>query len=178
MFHSSIRDRPSYSERVSKKPSENYGMVSMKNEELTKYLKHMCTFFEAPMCPLERFILECGEDYIPAKRPKGVRKQADKMCFRNATQLALSNRDLEYVEGFAVNADIGFPLMHAWCVDKADKVIDVTWRKPEGSMYRGVIIPRYTLLIQLVKNNFYGLLDNGITINMDLIGELRSKMGC
>jgi len=143
------------------------------NEELIKWLKHTSDAFEPPMCPLHRFILECGKDYIPAKRPKGMRKQEDKMCFRNASNLVIGNPKLEYVEGFAIGARIGWPTHHAWCVDEADHVVDVTWLDPELCQYRGVVIPKKRLIRLLVEQEYYGVLDNGISINMDLIEELR-----
>lgn len=141
--------------------------------DLIKYLKQMTEFFQPPMCPLERFVLDCGKDFLAKKRPKGVRKQENKQCFRNATHYSLET-GLSYVEGFAIHNGL-IPMMHAWCVTEAGEVIDLTWRWPEKSVYRGVVIPRGTLQIQLVKNKVYGVLDHGYGINLEVIEELRKE---
>lgn len=137
-------------------------------EDLVSYLEQVTTFFKPPMCPLERFILECGTNFQGAKRPKGLRKQQDKMCFRNATRLSLE-RKLRYVEGFATSL---IPTFHAWCLAEDGTVIDPTWRYPERSAYRGFVIPRATLLKQLVKTKCYGVLGTDF-IDVALIEELR-----
>ena len=138
-------------------------------EELIQYLKQMVDFFEAPMCPLERFILECGQDFKPAKRPKGLRKMTDKQCYRNATVLS-RERGLHYAEGFAASI---IPVLHAWCVDDNGTVIDPTWRHPETAAYRGFIIPQEILAREILRNGYYGVLGQDI-IDIKLIERLRT----
>jgi len=44
-------------------------------------------------------------------------------CFRNAALYAMLNR-MQYVEGYAVGIK---PVHHAWCIDNAGMVREVTW---------------------------------------------------
>lgn len=57
-------------------------------------------------------------------------------CFRNAAMYAIDHK-LRYVEGYAVSI---IPVHHAWCADKDDNVIEVTWDKV-GTGYFGVEFP-------------------------------------
>lgn len=145
------------------------------HESLRRYLEQMADFFKPPMCPLERFILEYGTDYQGAKRPKGVRKHANKQCFKNATHLHLSS-EMPYVEGFAIHERL-IPMFHAWCINSNGEVVDPTWRWPERSVYRGVIIPHEMLLKSILTKKVYGVLDYGL-IDIELIEELRSTFKC
>lgn len=142
--------------------------------DIVAFLKQMTDFFKPPMCPIERFILECGKDFKGVKRPKGIRKQRDGACYCNATLLAFENKELAYVEGYAIHDGL-FPMLHAWCVTKTGEVVDPTWRYPEKSEYRGVIIPNEVLRVQILKNRVYGVLDTGMMVNLKLIEELRQK---
>lgn len=141
------------------------------NKDLNTYLQEMTSFFKPPMCPIERLILEFGKDYIPKKRPKGIKKQQNRECFRNATNLVLDNSDLEYVEGYAIHDGL-IPLQHAWTVNKQDEVVDPTWSNPELSEYRGVVISRDILIAEMLRTHFYGVLAPGEMINIKLIEEL------
>lgn len=89
----------------------------------------------------QSFVLENGRAWTPAKRPKGMRKRADKMCFRNSLDAAWFSTKYRYVEGYAASAYSGIVTEHAWLVDADDNVIDLTWRQPEYSAYYGIHIP-------------------------------------
>lgn len=142
----------------------------MSDTTLISYLQQMTSFFDAPMCPLERFILECGTDFKGAKRPKGLRKMTNKECYKNATQISQA-RNLRYVEGFGCHRDL-FPMFHAWCLAEDGTVIDPTWRYPEQSDYRGFVIPREIVLQQMIKTKMYGVLGTDL-IDLKLIERLR-----
>jgi hypothetical protein len=82
------------------------------------------------------FVLRHGRSYAPAP-PRYRERGADKCCFGNAIMLAVKYPRLRYVEGFAVVPRIGIPVLHAWNVDDAGRMVDITWR-PVGAAYIGV----------------------------------------
>ncbi len=56
-----------------------------------------------------------------------------KQCFYNAATAALHD-GYRYIEGYAAGI---IPVHHAWCADKDNNVIEVTWKKT-GDLYFGV----------------------------------------
>lgn len=101
----------------------------------------------------EEFVLQHGRAFQAAPRPKGVRKQRDKMCFSNAFHLAESKGYI-YVEGWAISF---IPAHHAWCVTPDGIVVDPTWRKPEGASYFGVPFRKEYLYKVMCESNTYGV---------------------
>jgi hypothetical protein len=108
-------------------------------------------------------LAEHGKAYtetVPA--PKlGTTKQ----CYTNAFHGAMDNDDLTYVEGLASTKTIpGFPVEHAWNVNKQGQVVDPTWN--DGSAYFG--IPFKTDYVQKVaaRSGVYGILSH---TNMPLL---------
>lgn len=82
-----------------------------------------------------------------------------KQCYTNAYHGAMDNDDLTYVEGLASTKSLpGFPVEHAWNVNKQGQVIDPTWN--DGSAYFG--IPFKTDYIQkvAVRSGVYGVLSH------------------
>jgi hypothetical protein len=124
------------------------------------------------MVPVDRLVLDCGENHKGIARPSHLSKAKDRLCYMNATHLSL-NSGMPYVEGVAMSSDIGFPLHHAWCLGPNGEAIDVTWDKPERSLYRGVVIPRRALMRSIHKRGVYGCLDFGFGVNLRLIAQLR-----
>lgn len=75
----------------------------------------------------EEFVVRNGRPFVAQPLPRKYRRGAPKLCFYNATTLAI-RRKLVYVEGYALLATVGgFPIHHAWCVEPdTATVIDVT----------------------------------------------------
>lgn len=71
-------------------------------------------------------------EFTPIRRPKGMRKRADKAWYRNALRIVLDDRyceDYVYAEGLAWCAISG-AVHHAWVVDADGHAIDPTWPEP------------------------------------------------
>jgi hypothetical protein len=56
-------------------------------------------------------------------------------CFANAMTCALQHEDLRYVEGYAILWSVGLYVHHGWCVDRAGRVVDVTWPRLGGAYF-------------------------------------------
>lgn len=65
-----------------------------------------------------------------------VRPGTPKHCFWNAREAA-RKFGWQYWEGYALSI---IPMLHAWCVDQAGRVVEVTW-KQLGESYYGVDVP-------------------------------------
>lgn len=94
------------------------------------------------------FVLEHGREWTPSplQEKSPIKRGAPKQCFfsSQAILMKLLKKGLEeeytYVEGYASSGELGFilPVHHAWLADREGRVIDVTWNKPEASVYFGV----------------------------------------
>lgn len=99
-------------------------------------------------------ILKHGRFFTPQVKPDWMPWGQKRMCFMNATQLALSDPGMIYVEGFADSGLI--PTEHAWVVDRRGCVFDNTWRSP-GVSYVGVPFTTAFLRRSLLENEYYGV---------------------
>jgi len=77
-----------------------------------------------------------------------------KQCYQNSFHLALES-NLTYCEGFAVSGGVGIPFEHAWCIDKDENVIDVTWS--DGVEYYGIAFSTQFVLKRAEKTKIYGI---------------------
>lgn len=125
--------------------------------DLQEYLKQLSAM---PYSTLEKLVYKVGRQYAaPAvARPKGIRKGANKGCFRNAYYVAGGN-NWTYVEGFAI-ADIGIalPIQHAWVVDGDGNVIETTW-KEAGLDYCGIEFDDRMIRKVLLETETFGIMD-------------------
>jgi hypothetical protein len=105
-------------------------------------------------------LLKEGTWSNPQKKPRKYPFGEIKQCYRNAFWLARDNADLTYCEGIAFMGII--PVAHAWVIDKDNNVIDTTWRMTHREVtnlaYFGIVIPTEELVIQTIKQKYYGLL--------------------
>lgn len=83
---------------------------------------------------IEDFVLAEGRTWPPHPLPRHIKRGAARQCFLNAYKAAQRHRELRYVEGYALAM---IPVLHAWCVDSEDRVVEVTWEEP-GAAYVGV----------------------------------------
>ena len=103
---------------------------------------------------LEDLLLQLGQPYQPAPRPKGIRKGRIKMCFMNSYRL--SDSGLFYCEGLAMANKVPIPVHHAWCIDQDERVVDPTWN--HGTAYFGVCFTHEYVHERARKTGCYGIL--------------------
>jgi len=113
----------------------------------------------------ERFIARNGQCFKGRKLPRSIKRGTPKQCFENSTHLVIDRDGLRYVEGYAMREDICFPFLHAWCIDRDGRVVDVTLTEPEKYQYVGIVLTRTKLLAEMMKNTYYGVLDSGLGLN-------------
>jgi len=78
----------------------------------------------------------------------------NRQCYKNATWMAITNRNLIYCEGYALNL---IPVLHAWCMDESGAVVDPTWGV--GRAYMGVAFKTSFVQQQMQVTKTYGLLE-------------------
>lgn len=137
----------------------------------TGYLRQMLdfkiqalkTFGKDPRhAAVESFIIEHAVLKRGKPKPKRIKFGKQGECFKNAAELALNNRDLIYVEGYAGRPNLPLEFRHAWLEDPFGDVIDVTWRDvSEKEEYMGVQIPADFLLKNVIKTKYYSVLWTG-----------------
>lgn len=142
--------------------------VDQRNAEIAEYLR-----ITAELIPngLNAWILQNGRAFTPAKRPRGVRKLRNGLCYKHAAHLAIRNPDrYTYVEGYGLSV---IPVQHAWCVDADGNVVDPTWKNPEDRGYFGVKFKVETLERYLVQQGVYGLLCTPSTAGEIILGGMK-----
>lgn len=121
---------------------------------------------------VDSVILSAGRPWKPARRPPGLRKMRDGSCYRNAWALASRAAGLRYVEGYAATPLSPLPVLHGWCVNDDDVVIDPTWKDPANSAYYGVVIPQDVLGAMMYAVRYYGFFGNDF-----MVGHVVAKLG-
>jgi hypothetical protein len=66
----------------------------------------------------------------PQALPETIEFGAPQFSYWNCQQLVLADNSLTYVEGYALHADVGFPISHAWLLAPDGYAIDPTWDSP------------------------------------------------
>ncbi|MDF0556402.1 hypothetical protein [Kamptonema sp. UHCC 0994] len=85
----------------------------------------------------QELILDYGRFMEPKPLPKNIKRGQPRSCYYNCQQLALKHSNLTYVEGFAIAADVSFPLAHAWLLSPDGYALDPTW-ETSGNCYLGI----------------------------------------
>jgi len=129
-------------------------------ESWAKPVKNDTAADECPYASEADFILRHGRAFEWRALPRGVGMGSPRLCFDNATRLALrAPRRYTYTEGYAINRLVaGNPVAHAWCIDQEGFVVDRTW--DNGAAYFGVPFRvEYVRLIRTFTKD-YGLINN------------------
>ena len=124
---------------------------------LNEYLRHYYGDHDYLEAFIARHVAQHGREFVPIKRPKGVRKRRDRNCFFNAQDCVLSGQvektyaGAQYVEGFACSANFpSVPMEHGWITFDGVHAVDVTWREP-GVAYCGIVIDSVVLARRIIE---------------------------
>jgi hypothetical protein len=104
---------------------------------------------------VEHLVLALGVGGTVRERPAGIDLGPLGECFTTAQTLALAHPAYTYCEGWAYGP-AGFPMHHAWLLDEAGQIIEVTWRTP-GSEYLGVPFTHRFLLASMRRTRYWGI---------------------
>ncbi len=77
----------------------------------------------------EELVLDYGFIMKPQPLPETIEPGAPQFSW-NCQQLVLADSSLTYAEGYALHADVGFPISHAWLLAPDGHAIDPTWDSP------------------------------------------------
>ena len=154
--------------------------MSILKEILQFKIDAVTSFIKDPRAAaIEKFVMRFGILRHGRPLPKGYRKGTIKMCYRNTTNLVLNKRDLTYYEGYALRKGLPIEMRHAWAVDKAGAVVDVTWRDTsDAEEYLGVPIPVDMMLEHQCLTGYYSVLWAGMleTPNWDILPKLEAAL--
>ena len=78
----------------------------------------------------EELVLDCGFIMEPQPLPETIEPGIPQFSYWNCQQLVLADSSLTYAEGYALHADVGFPISHAWLLAPDGYAIDPTWDSP------------------------------------------------
>lgn len=121
---------------------------------------------------VERFTLAKGKVY-DTKRKLSLWPEKNlmtpKQCFQNAADLVVLDSTLEYVEGYAMREDFGFPFQHAWVESADGHFTDPTLRNADQYQYIGVPWSCDDLWAEIERTKVYGLYDLGVCINLEFL---------
>jgi hypothetical protein len=126
---------------------------TISGEQIKRYLKSVVAAIEVPPTRAnwkyqryEELVLDCGFIMEPQPLPETIEFGSPQFSYWNCQQLAFADSSLTYVEGYALHADVGFPISHAWLLAPDGYAIDPTWDSP--GCYLGV--PLSTAWVQSV----------------------------
>ncbi len=106
----------------------------------------------------DHYIMDKGRWWPNWRLPSSVRRGRKKECFKNAGELTLDQPDLyRYVEGYVYSC--GFiPVLHAWCVNASNRVIDPTLDYARDTLYFGVLFDCEFLRDVVLVRKVWGIL--------------------
>ena len=110
---------------------------TVSGEQIKRYLESVVAASEVPPTRAhwkyqryEELVLDCGFIMEPQALPETIEFGAPQFGYWNCQQLAFASDSLTYAEGYALHADVGFPISHAWLLTPDGYAIDPTWDSP------------------------------------------------
>jgi hypothetical protein len=110
---------------------------TISGEQIKQYLEGVVAAIELPpnranwkYQRYEELVLDCGFIMEPQPLPETMEPRIPQFSYWNCQQLVLADSSLTYAEGYALHADVGFPISHAWLLAPDGHAIDPTWDSP------------------------------------------------
>lgn len=111
------------------------------------------------------FLVRKGVAGHPQRLPDRYPRMMPKACFQNAAQLVRNRSNLRFCEGYVVRDSFPIYVLHAWAIDRDDRVIDPTLEEPERYEYVGYPMSLATRRRWIKPPNNISVLDTGSGIN-------------
>ena len=112
----------------------NNATETISGEQIKQYLQAVVAAMEAPPARAhwkyqryEELVLDCGFIMEPQPLPETMEPGIPQFSYWNCQQLVLADSRLTYAEGYALHADVGFPISHAWLLAPDGYALDPTW---------------------------------------------------
>ena len=142
--------------------------------DLRSYLEEKSEYFRRQRsprpgykyCSIEEFVLVNGREMELSEEK--VNLGGSQQSFANAFALASSRHDLTYCEGYGLDV---IPVLHAWCIDSKNRVVDPTWINPQAK-YFGVPFELGFVSRSILAQRSYGILGDWQRTLPLLKGEL------
>lgn len=99
-----------------------------------------------------------------------------KQCYLNAWNLKESHKGYRYCEGYMLLEGIPIPILHAWCINEADEVVDTSIEMDAIAAYYGVEFnPEFAARSweTLRRYNLIGILANHEVLNINTLETLK-----
>jgi hypothetical protein len=110
---------------------------TISGEQIKQYLQAVVAAMEAPPARAhwkyqryEELVLDYGFIMEPQPLPETMEPGIPQFSYWNCQQLVLADSSLTYAEGYALHADVGFPISHAWLLAPDGYAIDPAWDTP------------------------------------------------
>lgn len=133
-----------------------------------QYLRTISKMF-GPMADRARFLLRRGRGFRTGRHTYSGPRGTPKLCFMNAGNLAISNPEMTYVEGY-VRLMGSIPIEHAWCIDDSGVVIDPTLKDGNNiDCYFGAAFTTEFLCCTTRRSGVWGILGGRTRISIEAL---------
>lgn len=129
-----------------------------------------------PRETLEDMMVRHGRPFLEREPlPKGAVRPESQECYWNAWTLWCERPGLRYCEGYVMLEDGILPVLHGWCIDENDRVLDPSVHQHKGAVYHGVVFnnaftgPAWKRLRQ---HGLIGIFANAEVFEEDLFAEI------
>lgn len=113
------------------------------------------------------------------KLDRSFYKPRSRMCYLNAWKLRNSDTNLRYCEGYMLLEGIPVPILHAWCINEAEEVVDISIEWDATAAYYGLeFAPAFaeSCWSQLQTQGLLGILPHLPLLNIHNLESLKTGL--